>query len=185
MAADAPLAAGAVAERLRNASTRLATLGALEAYAVPIHSDTTLAAAPALCELLALGAAEVPREVHDRAGLLLARLVSEAVPRGAETQAAVYGAALGGGRMARLWNGEGNVIAVAVRKPAAELTRADARSFACAYAMFTPALARGNTAPFKAAGFATSMEYFGLVSPHLPRDSVSSLCLSLLVWRAA
>ena len=96
-----PLTTSTVAERLRDGATRLATLGALEAHAVPILADVALAAAPALYELLALDVAAVPREVHDRAGLLVARLCAEAVPRGAEAQAAVYGAALGGGRYAR------------------------------------------------------------------------------------
>ena len=61
---------------------------------------------------------------------LLARLCAEAVPRGAEAQAAVLGAAWGGGRLAQYFDAEGNVIAAALRKPAAELTRADARSYA-------------------------------------------------------
>ena len=47
--ASEPLAAtGSVAERLRDRSTRLATLGALEANAVPIPTDDALDAAPAL-----------------------------------------------------------------------------------------------------------------------------------------
>ena len=160
--ATAPLAAAAsVAERLRDRSTRLATLGALEAHAVPIPADDALAAAPALFELLALDAAEVPHELYDRAGLLAGRLVNEAVPRGAEAQAAVLGAAWGGGRYARFLNAEGNVIAAAMRKPAAELTRADARSYACAVVLWAPAMSRGLTAPTKAAGF-TSMEWLAL-----------------------
>ena len=73
MASEA-LAAATAAERLRDKSTRLATLGALEAHAVPIPADAALAAAPALCELLALDADEVPRDLFDRAGLLLGRL---------------------------------------------------------------------------------------------------------------
>ena len=102
MAADAPLAASTVAERLCNAATRLAALGALEDHAgCPIPSDTALAAAPALFELLALDVAEAPREVFDRVGLLVGRPVREALPRGAEATAAVYGAAVGGGRFAR------------------------------------------------------------------------------------
>ena len=97
---------------------------------MPIPSDAALAAAPALYELLALDAAEVPRELFDRTNLLVARLATEAVPRGAEAQAAVLGAAWGGGRLAQYFDAEGNVIAAALRKPAAELTRADARSYA-------------------------------------------------------
>ena len=133
---------------------------------MPIPNDAALAAAPALYELLALDAAEVPRELFDRTNLLVARLATEAVPRGAEAQAAVVGAAWGGGRYERFLNAEGNVFAEALRKPAAELTRADARSYACSLSLNAPAFARGHTAPCKASGFATSMEYLGVVSPH-------------------
>ena len=97
-----PLTASTVVERLRDHSTRLATLGALEAHAGgPIPSDAALAAAPALYELLALDAAEVPHELFDRVFLLVARLIEEAVHRGAKAHAAVVGAAWGGGRMER------------------------------------------------------------------------------------
>ena len=159
------VAASAVAERLRDGSTRLATLSALEGHGVPIQSDAALAAAPALYELLALDAAEVPRELFDRAGLLLAWLATEAVPRSAE--AAVVGAAWGGGRYERFLNAEGNVIAEALRKPATELMRADARSYACTLSMRVLVEARGGTALHKAAGFASTMGHFGLVSPQL------------------
>ena len=166
--AAAPLAAATVAERLRDGATRLAALGALEATAGdgPIPSDTALAAAPALYELLALDAAEAPREVHDRAGLLLGRLCAEAVPRGAEAQAAVYGAALGGGRYARWLNAVGSVLAQAVRKPAAELTRADARSYACAWALMGPACARGGLTVTK---YSIVVSPAAVKSPVLPR----------------
>ena len=58
------------------------------------------------------------------------------------------------------------MIAAALRKPAAELTRADARSYACVWAQLPPVRARGMTALYKAGGFATTMEYVALVSPH-------------------
>ena len=178
MAADAPLAASTVAERLCNAATRLAALGALEATAGdgPIPSDTALAAAPALFELLALDVAEVPREVYDRVNLLVARLCAEAVPRGAEAHAQIFGAAWSDGRLVRFLNAEGSVIAVAVRKPAAELTLADAHSYACTDALGGPAHPRGSTGLFTAAGL-TTMEYFVTVSPrrapHRTRASLS------------
>ena len=104
--------------------------------------------------------------------LLLARLCAEAVPRGAE--AAVYGAAWSGGRFARWLNAEGNVIAAALRKPAAELTRADARSYACVRAMEVSALARGGTATWKAVGF-TAKEYLSFVSAHHMTRSARAL----------
>ena len=53
------------------------------------------------------------------------------------------------------------MIAASLRKPAAELTRADARSYACAVVLWAPAMSRGLTAPTKAAGF-TSMEWLAL-----------------------
>jgi hypothetical protein len=137
-----------------------------------------LAAAPALSELLALDASEAPREVHDRAGLLVGRLCADAVLRGAEAQAAVYGAAHGDGRFARWLNAEGSVLAVAVRMPAAELTRADARSYACAWAFLAPSWVRGMTAPLKAADF-TTMEWIGLVSLSAPRAAANTLSISV------
>ena len=115
----------------------------------------------------------MPRELYDRAGLLLGQLCAEAVPRGAEAQAAVYGAAVGGGRYARFINAESSVIAV--NKPAPDLTRADARSYACSMALWIPAFSRGMMAPIKAAGFATTMEYFGLVRPHRCASQLFSL----------
>jgi hypothetical protein len=178
MATQAPPldAAAAAGERLRDRSTRLATLGALEAHAVPIPTAVALEAAAVLCELQALDAAEAPKEVHDRAGLLVARLVAEALPYGAAAQAAVIGAAHGGGRYARCFNAEGSVIAATARTPAAELTRADARSYACLLAQEGPAFARGMTAPIKAAGF-TTMEFLELVSSGSLRARLSAVCL--------
>ena len=175
----AAAAASSVAERLRDrSSTRLATLEALEVHAVPIPHDAALEAAPALIELVALDAAEVPHELFDRVFLLLWRLVEEAVHRGAEAHAAVVGAAWGGGRLERLLKAcsEGNVIAVSLRKPAAELTRTDARSLACWQTMYGSAVSRGFTAPLKAAGFATTMEYMGMVRAASRRAS-SHLCV--------
>ena len=167
----AALDPGAVAQLLAEPATRRATLEELEACAQPIPSATALASAAALYALLARDAAEVPRDVCDRVGLLVARLVAEAPP-GPERDA-VFGAAWGDGRFAAFLNAPANILAEALRKPAAELTRADARSYACTLATSCPAWVRGNTAPWKAAGFTTS-EYFGLVSPH----RVSPLSLS-------
>ena len=169
----AAAAASSVAERLRDrSSTRLATLEALEVHAVPIPHDAALEAAPALIELVALDAAEVPHELFDRVCLLVRRLIEEAVHRGAEAHAAVVSAAYGGGRMERVLHAEGNVIAASLRKPAAELTRADARSFACRQMPWGPILTRGFTAPIKAAGFATAMKFLGTVSSTAARHLI-------------
>ena len=154
-----------VGSNVRDRGTRQSTLEALEAHAMPIPTAAALAAAGPLFELLALDAVEVPREVFDRAGLLVGRLCAEALPRGAEAEAEMFGAALGGGQHARFFGAESNVIAEALRKPAAELTRADARSWACWVAHAPPGFARGATAAWKAAGFATTLEFFALVSP--------------------
>ena len=157
----AALAADTVAGLLRGAATRAATLDALERHeAGAIDRAVSLAAAPALFELQSADAAEVGREIFDRVGLLAARLTAEATP---DDAAVVYGAYYGSpGRFAAHLRAEGSVLARAWRKPAAELTRADARSWACREAYTPPAFVRGITEPFAAAGFATTGEWFGI-----------------------
>ena len=68
----AELAAETVAERLRDRVTRSATLTALESYPAPIPTAVSLAAAPALLELMAMDAGEVERDEYERAALQLA-----------------------------------------------------------------------------------------------------------------
>ena len=65
-----------VAESLRSEATRIATLDALEALAPPIPSAVALAAAPALVDAIATGK---ERASFDRCGLLLGRLLAEAL----------------------------------------------------------------------------------------------------------
>ena len=156
----ADLAADTVASLLRDGATRTATLEALEQHeGTPIGRAVALAAAPALFEALALDATEVGRDAFDRIGLLLARLAAEA----SDDPSAVYGAALGEGRLAAYYRSKGSVLAQAVGKPAAsELTLADARSFACAVAYVPPSHVKGLTKPVAAAGFAKTSEFFGI-----------------------
>jgi hypothetical protein len=52
-------------------------------------------------------------------------------------------------------------MARALRKPAEELTREDALHLACSEAPLLQASVRGFTKPFAAAGFATTLEFFG------------------------
>ena len=153
------LTADTVASLLRDGATRTATLEALEQQeGAPIDPAVALAAAPALFEALAMDATEVGRDDFDRIGLLLARLAAEA----SDDPSAVYGGALGEGRYAAYYRSKGSVLARAMGKPASELTRADARSFACASAYFSPSFVRGATQPVAAAGFATTSEMFAL-----------------------
>ena len=155
----ADLAADTVASLLRDGATRTATLEALEQHErTPIGRAVALAAAPALFEALALDATEVGRDAFDRIGLLLARLAAEA----SDDPSAVYGAALGEGRLAAYYRSKGSVLAQAVGKAASEVTRADARSFACAVAYITPSFVKGMTKPIAAAGFAKTSEWFAL-----------------------
>ena len=176
----APVAAGAVAHLLRDRATRAATLDALERHEFgAIDRAVSLAAAPALVELLAADAAEVDRETFDRAGLLVGRLFAEAAP---EDLAAVYGAAFGEGRYAAYLRSEGSVVGRAWRTPASELTRADARSWACMQAYVSPSCARGSTKIFAAAGFATTMEYFAVFMTETP---VVSKCVGARRARAS
>jgi hypothetical protein len=152
----ADLAPDTVAEHLRDRDTRSATLAALESHAAPIPTAVSLAAAPALLGLMTMDAAEVERDAYDRAGLLLGRLHAEALP----DITAVHGAAFGEGGYERLWNAN-SVLNAALRQPAAELTRAGARSYACSCAYDTIIYARGIAKPYSAAGL-TPREYIGV-----------------------
>jgi hypothetical protein len=177
------LTAETVAERLRDRATRSATLTALESHAAPIPTAVSLAAAPALLGLMTMDAAEVERNTYDRAGLLLARLEVESLPG----VLAVHGAAFGEGGYERLWNAD-SVVNAALRQPAAQLTRADAVSYACCYAFLTPSFARGMTKPVAAAGL-TGLEYFELwmsaeaivSKKKQPEDDVPTKMLTLLI----
>jgi hypothetical protein len=176
----APVAAGAVARLLRDRATRAATLDALEGHEFgAIDRAVSLAAAPALVELLAADAAEVDREVFDRAGLLVGRLFAEEAP---EDLAAMFGAAFGEGRYAAQLRSEGSVVGRAWRTPASELTRADAQSWACSMAYQSPSDARGSTKNLAAAGFATTMEYFAVFMTETP---VISKCVGARRARAS
>ena len=160
----AALTADTVGPLLRDRETRAAALDALDAHAVPIESSVALSAAPVLGELLALDADEVGPAKFDRIGLLLARLTAEA----SDDPASLFGAALGEGRWSALWRSEDNVVAQALRKPAEELTREDALHLACADAFWAQASVRGYTKPYAAAGFATTMEFFGVFMTEEP-----------------
>jgi hypothetical protein len=73
----------------------------------------------------------------------------------------VYGAAFGDGGFERLWSSD-SVLNAALRMPAAaQLTRADAVSYACSNAYEPVFCARGLAAPFAAVGF-TAMEFMRL-----------------------
>ena len=72
--------------------------------------------------MMTMNEAEVERDVQDRAGLLLARLYDEA----ATDVCAVHAAAFSDGGFERLYNAD-SAVNVALRRPAAQLTRADAR----------------------------------------------------------
>ena len=153
------LSADTVASLLRDGATRTATLEALEQQeGAPIDPAVALAAAPALFEALAMDATEVGRDDFDRIGLLLARLAAEA----SDDPSAVYGAASGEGRFAACYRSKGSVLAQAVGKRASEVTRADARSFACLAAYWPPSFVKGLTKPIAAADFATTSEWMAL-----------------------
>eukprot|EP01052_Picozoa_sp_SAG31_P024095 SAG31_NODE_2026_length_6641_cov_3.312290_6_plen_317_part_00 len=148
-----------VGRLLRDSATRTATLDALEVDHLMMAAPLALAAAPALAELLSLDAEEVERATFDRVGLLLARLMAEA----ADDPAARWGAAWGGGRFAAMIRCDCNVVAKAIdRTPEGELTREDARSFACLYANYAPAAVRGWDKPVVAAGMSACQEMWGL-----------------------
>eukprot|EP01043_Picozoa_sp_COSAG02_P047004 COSAG02_NODE_4461_length_5336_cov_3.180829_1_plen_238_part_10 len=171
-----------VAEWLRAEDTRAGTLQALDALPSPCPSELALAAAPALVDVAAV---TEDREVLDRCGLLLARLLAEAAP----DPSALYGAALGGERLAAwfaprllveatqraLGNGSGE----GGRQP---LGREDAYSFACMCAWMSPAFVRGVTAPEAAAG-RTVMEHMRTVRALFLHSIHSSTPSCWFTWR--
>jgi hypothetical protein len=130
-----------------------------------------------------MDAEEVERDACDRVGLLLGRLHAEALP----DVVAVHGAAFGEGGYERLWNAN-SVLNAALRQPAAELTRADAMSYACLYAYDPISADRGYTKAWGAAGL-TGREWVGIwlsaepiiSKKKLPEDDVPTKMVTLLV----
>ena len=177
------LSAGTVAERLCDRSTRAVALDALERHTAPIPTAVALAAARAAAELKAMEAEEADRAEHDRAGLLLARLLDEAAPN----IVAIFGAAFGDGRLERVWNANNVLNAALLRKPAAQLTRADAVSHACSEAWHPPSYVRASTAPWAGAGL-TCTDFMGLYmgctwfsKKKTPEDDVPMKMMALLL----
>ena len=158
-----PTTAATVADSLRSLDTRDAALDALEALPPPIPSDVALAAAPALADVVGTVAEESERAAFDRAALLLGRLFAEAAP----DPASVFGAAVGGERLAPYLGTR--LVAEATQRALSggePLTRADALSYASAArrrTFFGPSGVHGFTAPYAAAG-CTTIEYMGIVS---------------------
>eukprot|EP01052_Picozoa_sp_SAG31_P008865 SAG31_NODE_454_length_15434_cov_39.578285_8_plen_166_part_00 len=143
-----------VAQRLADPATRLSTLDELEHHSGPHAADLAAAAAPALADLLVLDAAEVPHAVFRRVGLLRARLLDEAP---ADDRPALYGVMHGGGRLEAELNAPGNVIAEAMAKGGAELTREDVLTIAIVRCSYWPSiLARDGSLSHRAAGFSGS-----------------------------
>jgi hypothetical protein len=178
------LAPDTVAERLRDRGARSATLAALESHAAPIPTAVSLAAAPALLGLMTMDGAEVERDTYDRAGLLLARLHAEALPDVAAVQAAAWSELRTG---ERVWNAD-SVLNAALRQPAAELTRADAMSYACSWAYDPVHCARGYTEHIRTVGL-TALEVLGVLlsaepissKKKQPEDDVPTKMLTLLL----
>lgn len=143
------LSAVTVAEKLRSAASRQGTLHALEAHTQRDPGEgiddaaLSLAAAPALSELLALDLEHMPRELWDRAALLLGKLCGDGVSQGTAVEMAV--AAHGEDRLAGIYGAQGSAMAQTMRKPAAQLTHVDARSLACFLSYEVPVSARGFT----------------------------------------
>lgn len=154
----AALVASTVASLLRDGATRAALLEAFEQHEAAIDRAVSLAATPALYELLAADATEVGRDDFDRIALLLVRLFAEAIDDASE----LCGVALGDGRYAAVLHSKGSVLAQAMTKPASELTQADARSFAYSVAWHSACFARGVTKPLAAAGFPKTADWVAI-----------------------
>ena len=169
--------AASVAESLRSQATRIATLDALDALDAPIPSDLALLAAPALVDAMAT---EKDKEPFDRCGLLLARLIAEALP-----DTTIHAAAIFGERSEVIVAPV--LIAQAVERASSPggqpLTLEDAYSYACLLARETAAFMRGGTVVWAAAG-RSAAEFLQVVSllaqPHpthiatSPRQALSA-----------
>ena len=146
-----------VAESLRSQATRIATLDALDALDAPIPSDLALLAAPALVDAMAT---EKDKEPFDRCGLLLARLIAEALP-----DTTIHAAAIFGERSEVIVAPV--LIAQAVERATSPggqpLTLEDAYSYACLLARETAAFMRGGTVVWAAAG-RSAAEFLQVVS---------------------
>ena len=148
-----------VAQRLADPATRAETLDALERHSGPHPARLAAAAAPSLSDLLTLDAADVPHAVFQRVGLLRGRLLRETPP---DDVPALYGAMFVDGRYAAELNSPGNVVAEAMAKGAAGLTREDALSYACAIAWWAPPSARDMLLCHKAAGLSCSNDFYAV-----------------------
>ena len=102
---------------------------------------------------------EVGRDDFDRIALMLARQFAEAI----DEPSALCGATMGAGRYAAALHSNGSVLAQAMKKPASELTQADARSFANSVAWHPPCFARDVTKPLAAAGFAKTADWLNMI----------------------
>ena len=155
------VAPAAVHALLLKPESRAATLDAIEAQHT-IEPALALAAAPALTELLTAGADDVDHAAFCRVGLLLGRLHAEAGDDAARI-ATMWAAAFGPlERLGNMWDAADNVVARALRKPAAELDAADARAYACQETYLGYMSARGADAPVRAAGCATVRDWLAI-----------------------
>ena len=136
---------------------------------MPIDRAVSLAAAPALVELMALDASEVGQQQWDCVCLLIARLIAEAE----DDPTPVYSAAFGGGRREAQYRSEANTVMRALLKPAEELTLEDARSVANCNAYDAPTWTRGSTKPTIAVAN-TELEWFKL---WMTEDPLVSKCV--------
>ena len=129
-----------MAELLRDADTRAQALQALERTEESIEPALALAVAPALAELLGMNAAQLGQGEFDSASLLLARLFMEA----SDHLGSLYAATFCDGRLQAVY-GEHGTLAQIARKPAAEVTLADAHTMACWQAHHATSQVRGWT----------------------------------------
>jgi hypothetical protein len=141
-------AAAAVAGNLCAEPTRSATLDALDAMSA-VPGDVALAAAPALVDV---AACTEDHAEHERATLLLARLLIEAVAEAVPEPAPLYGAAFAGERLAAFHAPRVMAEATQLSRAGQPLTRKDARSYASLWAPLNSAIGHGWTGLEEAAG---------------------------------
>ena len=167
MAAEA-LSPTSIAQRLVDPTTRTEAMGALEDHSGAHEAAVSLAAAPALTDVLCrLDAAEVPHALFQRVGLLRGGLMLEA-----EDSVAMYGAFQGDGRFLKEHTAPSAVGMGALnQKTAEQLDLDDARSFACGALVDALRHEHGWTGGTAAAGFGSAMEWVGISMAENPMTS--------------
>ena len=187
----AQLTAAEVGARLEDPATRAAALEALEQHAGPHDRALALAAAKQLGALAAADEALVDVPTARRVGLLLARMITDALD---DDPMPVFAAAYGEGRMIASYMAPTvvNNMLRAAQEGSRQLSSEDALTYACVVAPWMIGYVRGGSPLLAAIGFpvkdaikffslARSAEGVSTTRARMPEDDVPLVLASLLL----